>query len=130
MHASGCDLSLPSAWSLRVSFISTTAVDKCKYTCKCHSLTVRFPFPVFPDQACKMATNAVSSGRQPGDKCLPEYISTAMETKDVYKRRSWKGHTSAQPESKEGLGSSERAASCSKSNKSCGLKWVFVKTGC
>ncbi|CAK6960777.1 uncharacterized protein LOC108873108 isoform X2 [Scomber scombrus] len=33
-------------------------------------------------KACKMAASAVSSGRQLADKCLPEYISTAMKTKD------------------------------------------------
>lgn len=43
---------------------------------------MKFSFPVFPDQASKMAANAVSSGRQLTDKCLPEYISTAMKTKD------------------------------------------------
>ncbi len=63
-------------------FHSTTVVNKCKYTCKCHSLTVKFPSPVFPDLACKMAASVVSSGRQLTDKCLPEYISTAMKTKD------------------------------------------------
>lgn len=32
-----------------------------------------------------MAANAVSSGRQLTDKCLPEYISTAMKTKDFFR---------------------------------------------
>lgn len=78
-----------------------------------------------------MAANVVSSGRQLTDKCLPEYISTAMKTKDFFKRRrSWKGRSSAQPGREEGLESPECVASCSKGNKSCGLKWVFIKTGC
>lgn len=79
-------------------FYLTTAVNKCKYTCKCHSLTVKFPFPVFPDQPSKMAANEVSSGRQLSDKCLPEYISMAMKTKEFKRWRSWKGHSSAQLE--------------------------------
>lgn len=41
---------------------------------------MKFPFPVFPNQACKMAASAVSSGERLADKCLPEYISTAMKT--------------------------------------------------
>ena len=77
-----------------------------------------------------MAASAVSSDRLLTDKCLPEYISTAMKTKDFQRRRSWKGRSSAQPEREEGLESPECVASCSKGNKSCGFKWVFIKTGC
>lgn len=131
MHASDSDLSSPPTQSLGAFFHSTTAVNKCKYTCKCHSYTVKFPFPVFPDQACKMAANVVSSGRQLADKCLPEYISTAMKTKDFFRGGGLgKGAARHNLEREEGLESPECVASCSKGNKSCGLKWVFIKTGC
>lgn len=71
------------------------------------------PSLFFPDQVCKMAAAAgVSSGSPLPDKCLPQYISTAMKTK-VFWRRALKG----QARGGRRFGSRERVILCSKGNK-------------
>lgn len=129
MHASGCDLSLPPARSLGVAFIRQQLWINVNIHVNVillqwsslflFSLTRRVKWPPMQSPVAGSLVINVS---------LNTFLQR-WKPKTFIRGGLGKGTGRHNQKAGEGLGSSERAASCSKSNKSCGLKWVFVKTG-